>query len=64
LEGGRGCSLYVPPCCFFRQNETLDPVGGHIPGAVNQFFKNNLSATAFKSPEQLFKNFIYYFFRV
>ncbi len=34
--------------------ETLDPVAGHIPGAANYFFQQNLSADkTFKSPEEL-----------
>jgi len=36
------------------ENETLDAVGGHIPGAKNRFFKDNLAADGrFKSPEAL-----------
>jgi len=36
------------------ENETIDPVGGHIPGAANRFFKDNLDADGrFKSPAVL-----------
>jgi thiosulfate/3-mercaptopyruvate sulfurtransferase len=35
-------------------NETLDKVGGHIPGAVSYFFQQNLANDlTFKSPEEL-----------
>jgi len=39
---------------FRGENETLDPVGGHIPGAVNRFFRDNLQVDGcFKSPAEL-----------
>lgn len=39
---------------FHGIGETLDPVAGHIPGAANYFFQQNLAADkTFKSPEEL-----------
>jgi len=36
------------------ENETIDPVGGHIPGAKNRFFKDNLGPDGrFKDAAQL-----------
>ncbi len=37
---------------FRGENETLDPVAGHIPGAVNRFFRDNLRADGCLKPAE------------
>jgi len=55
LESGKRIVIDARAADRYRgENETIDPVGGHIPGAKNRFFKDNLGADGrFKEAAQL-----------
>ncbi len=44
------------PDRFRGENETMDPVGGHIPGAINRFFQLNLGADGRFKPAQVLRD--------
>lgn len=41
---------------FRGENETIDPVAGHIPGAKNRWFKDNLTADGYFKSAEILRN--------
>jgi thiosulfate/3-mercaptopyruvate sulfurtransferase len=59
LQSGKRIVIDARAADRYRgENETIDPVGGHIPGAKNRFFKDNLGPDGrFKDAAQLREEF-------
>ncbi|MFQ5660668.1 MAG: sulfurtransferase [Gammaproteobacteria bacterium] len=47
------------PARYRGEHEPIDPVAGHIPGAINRYWKENLAADGcFLAPQQLRQDFL------
>ncbi len=58
-QPGRALIDARSPDRYRGENETLDPVGGRIPGSLNRFFRDNLDANGcFKPAAALHQDFV------